>query len=499
MHVTFSIAAFFSLWWRVHVHHTVSFSIAVFFWFMVQSLLDERFVAAKTQRRQHKTRPIKDLYTQNNIAGTNMDGSATHDTMLGEMKKVFMFKFTWLGSNASAASFAASFELLRELKLGAPVGQYAKTTKALMALVEQLSKTTKVWMGNIKLLKPGSSFDLNVCNRGRHDVYKAVIAWTQLLLATPPRTPLQLFVTSRSDVDHAVNTLRFALNKSNVCREEFAEMPLALRNNARVATIAIEAYAHEWEDVGPELLSNKAFMTKHISKSRAPFKYGDILWSWKPLKYAGENLKQDADVVELAVLQNPEAYLLAASTLQQDEAFVIRMVKRNYFVFEHAAKHFGNNKNVALASVTNNGLALQWASSNLREDKEVVLASVANCGVALQWASSNLRKNRQVVLASVTNNGRALQWASSDLRKDNGLICVALKTCPSAVKHSDQSSTLECMAAACLINGKAFSQIPRIEEERRHLIRLMIRNMSQQKKDDDDEKRKLESLVNDKK
>lgn len=373
-----------------------------------------------------------------------MDGSATHGTMLGEMKKIFMFNFTWLGSNASAASFAASFELSRELALGAPVGQYVTTTKTLMALVERLSKLTGLWSGNIKLLAHGSCFDLNVCNRGRHDVYKAVIAWTQLLLATPPRTPLQLVVTIRSDVDLAVNKLLVALNKSNVCRKEFAEMPLALRNNARVATIAIEAYGHEWEDVGPDLLSNKAFMTKHISKS------------WFTLKYAGENLKQDADTVELAITQNSDAYLLAAPTLQQDEAFVIRMVKRNYHrVFYHAAKYLGNNKNV-------------------------VLESVASCGVALRWASSNLRKDRDVVLAAITNNGRALQWASSDLRKDNGLIFVALKTCPSAVKHFDH--TLEFMAAACLINGKVFSQIPFIEEAKRHNIRLMIRDMSRQQK-----------------
>ena len=64
------------------------------------------------------------------------------------------------------------------------------------------------------------------------------------------------------------------------------------------------------------------------------------------LKYAGEELRADKEVVMTAVKQN------------------------GYYALEHASEELRGDREVVLAAVKNNGSALEYASEELKKDPE---------------------------------------------------------------------------------------------------------------------------------
>ena len=412
--------------------------------------------------------------------------------MAAQSGGVRMVGVVWLGSNVRVGSFklAGKTEICtcRLCSLGDLCYSYVnQRNRMLVALVNTLSQMIKVEPGDIKLLaKRESSQDLNVHGASRKILDKTINAWARLL--NSPQAPLNLFVTHRSNADLAVNRLLLArdYDKTSVYWK-FMDMPLDLRSNVRVVRVAVDLDNRCWDDVGPDLLSNKAFMMHYILKNS------------KILERAADNLKKDIyvvlaavekhglalqwasidvrgnkDVVLAAVANNGQALQWASEELRGDKDVVLASVVSNGSVLKWASEKLRGDKDVVLASVTNNGRALQWASIDIRGDKDVVLASVTNNGNALQYASLELRGDRDVVSAAVRSNGQALQWARDDLRKDNDLIFLALETDPTAVKHSDRQHQLEFWAAACLVNGKSFSKMPWTDPARQHTVRLMI-------------------------
>ncbi|MBF8263256.1 MAG: hypothetical protein HW387_921 [Parachlamydiales bacterium] len=86
--------------------------------------------------------------------------------------------------------------------------------------------------------------------------------------------------------------------------------------------------------------------------------------------------------------------------------------------FQYASEALKNNREIVLVAVQQNGMALQYASEALKNNREIVLVAVQQNGRALQYASEALKDNREIVLVAVQQNGAALQYASEALRHD---------------------------------------------------------------------------------
>ena len=190
--------------------------------------------------------------------------------------KVRVIRVFWLGSNVRVLGFKFARETTlcdamshdcEELYLCQPRNAWTCIRCAsvlLETLVERLSCQIDVAPGDIKLMhQHDTKQDFNIIQTGRFDKWQTTVAWTKLLTATSPKTPLRLFVTRRSNVDLAVNKLQVAIEDRGRCENEFAQMSVALRNNIRVARVAIKGRAF-LGDVGPLLRSNKAFMTDYV-------------------------------------------------------------------------------------------------------------------------------------------------------------------------------------------------------------------------------------------
>ena len=101
--------------------------------------------------------------------------------------------------------------------------------------------------------------------------------------------------------------------------------------------------------------------------------------------------------------------------------FIIKLIKsEGYFVLLYAGEEHRNDKDIVLEAVRESGYALQFASEELRNDKEVVLESVKQIGDALHYASKELQDDEEIVLEAVKNDGFALNYASERLKQKLG-------------------------------------------------------------------------------
>jgi hypothetical protein len=66
-----------------------------------------------------------------------------------------------------------------------------------------------------------------------------------------------------------------------------------------------------------------------------------------------------------------------------------------------------NDKEVVMVAVAQDGRALRFASDALKNDKEVVMVAVAQDGRALEYASDALKNDEEVVMFAVAQGGRA--------------------------------------------------------------------------------------------
>ena len=148
--------------------------------------------------------------------------------------------------------------------------------------------------------------------------------------------------------------------------------------------------------LGPSLFyfSELVFRVRVRVYRVASFESESALFTFgKALKFASENLKDDLEVVLVAVTQNGEA-------------------------LEYASwPRLRANKEVVLVAVKNSGTALKYSSRNLKNDKEVVLAALEQNGIGPLYASDDLRADKEVVLEAVAQNTNSLYFASPDLRE----------------------------------------------------------------------------------
>jgi len=146
------------------------------------------------------------------------------------------------------------------------------------------------------------------------------------------------------------------------------------------------------------------------------------------------------------------------------------------------AKELKNDKDVVLIAVTNNGLALQYASETLKADKEIVLAAIKNHAAALEYASTilksdveivetalkcngrallhcsdSLKANVEIVTIAITTNGSALEYATEEIRRDKKMVLLAVENNPSSLKYAMDglNEDKDCLHAAGLVETKS--------------------------------------------
>mmetsp|Transcript_38044 Transcript_38044/g.89003 ORF Transcript_38044/g.89003 Transcript_38044/m.89003 type:complete len:276 (+) Transcript_38044:115-942(+) len=104
---------------------------------------------------------------------------------------------------------------------------------------------------------------------------------------------------------------------------------------------------------------------------------------------------------------------------------------KNGLYLLHAPEDLRNDREIVCLAVAETPTALQHASLLLRADKEVVMTAVSHSdytdGAVLRFASAALRADRDIVLTAVNQNWHELRFADETLRSDKDIVLAAMR------------------------------------------------------------------------
>ena len=137
------------------------------------------------------------------------------------------------------------------------------------------------------------------------------------------------------------------------------------------------------------------------------------------LRSAAPNLRDDAEIVFLAVTHTPEALRSASSRMRANVDTVSRIVAVQPRAFAHASRSLRyHHRGIATAAVTAVPEMLRYCGASLQDDPAIVMAAVEVRGGALRFASNARRTDPDILEAVTRNNVRSLTFATP-VARDN--------------------------------------------------------------------------------
>lgn len=181
------------------------------------------------------------------------------------------------------------------------------------------------------------------------------------------------------------------------------------------------------------------------------------------LNYASPNLKENDEIIEIALKQNPEAVEFAANKYKENKEFIKNLLQTNQTLFRHASEILKNDKEYVLELLkqdyTSMGTLFKYAGDNLKEDRELVMSAVYKKGGNLRFVSPKYQDDEDIVSIAVNNTGYAIRYASDRL-KDNRQIGLLAANKSHGTSIEDLSPRLrddkELILKALVFNDYAF-------------------------------------------
>lgn len=192
--------------------------------------------------------------------------------------------------------------------------------------------------------------------------------------------------------------------------KQLEEMDDELKNNKEVVIVAVNLEGFAIDYASPTLKNDKEVVLTAINQN------GNALGS------ASENFKNDKEIVLAAMKENYYAFNYASEILKNDIEFILNVINISGAILAFLSDEFKNNKQVVLAAVNQEGEALEYASENLKDDKEVVLAAVNKWGGALEFASHTLKNDDEVAFAALKNDSSSLSFVGETLKGDHKFL-----------------------------------------------------------------------------
>ena len=197
--------------------------------------------------------------------------------------------------------------------------------------------------------------------------------------------------------------------------------------------------------------------------------------------------------LELITQDNAQKLENAPEHILADKDFMIKAGKRNGFTLKYASDELKNDAEVVLAAINGgdewgcSAKALEFASDELKDDKSIVMTAVSRHGEALCFASDRLRCDRDVVMAAVDQSGWALEYTSDELRNDEEVVLTAIQGWDGfcnysfAMKHASEElkSNKEFMIKAIeLTEGEAFAEASDALKNDKEIVLIAVKNCS---------------------
>lgn len=126
----------------------------------------------------------------------------------------------------------------------------------------------------------------------------------------------------------------------------------------------------------------------------------------------------DRDITVEAVSAFGSNLYNTSCPLRDDYDIVLLAIKDDPWAINAASPRLKNDKSLALQAVSSDGWTLAHISEELKDDKEVVTQAILNYPLSIQHASQRLRGDCDIMKLAVKLDKRTLYFASQELKDE---------------------------------------------------------------------------------
>jgi hypothetical protein len=102
------------------------------------------------------------------------------------------------------------------------------------------------------------------------------------------------------------------------------------------------------------------------------------------------------------------------------------MMRINGELLQHVSDELKDDYEIVNIAVGNNANALRFASNELRDNREIVMKAVKNNPKALKFASIKLRSDREVVMEAIKKSKNGLVFSLYNFSNDNEIMLIII-------------------------------------------------------------------------
>jgi predicted nucleic acid-binding Zn-ribbon protein len=200
---------------------------------------------------------------------------------------------------------------------------------------------------------------------------------------------------------HCVNTLCYSLER----------LPFKYRNDKDIvlAILNDEDDVYSFRYASEELRNDKEIVSLAVSKNGSA------------LQYASKELRNDKEIVMLA---GPQHFEYASDDLKKDREFIIH----SDIGLEFVSDELLHDRPFVLTKIKQSGYELNHLPDEFLDDKEIVLIALKDDGYNIDYISDTLKTDREVVLTALYySRWDVLDYAAEELFEDKSFMLEAIK------------------------------------------------------------------------
>ncbi|EFC42195.1 predicted protein [Naegleria gruberi] len=194
--------------------------------------------------------------------------------------------------------------------------------------------------------------------------------------------------------------------------------------------------------------------------------------------FLNENLRSDKEIILAGLKTN---FFSIPDDLKRkfknDREFILEAVKQSIIPLKHTCSILKDDLEIMKLAVMTDPTVIELASERVRNCKEIALIVVSLRGDLLKFLSVEMRNDRDVVLAAIRNKADSIYFASNDLIQDNLCILEAIRnglSCSFFITHQasitmDLEMVLEALkrneCGICALLKQLLSPLVEMKEE----------------------------------
>ena len=221
---------------------------------------------------------------------------------------------------------------------------------------------------------------------------------------------------------------------------------LALRSDKASGLALVQQAPWCFFHLGDNLKEDRQVVELAVSQSVHVFKTCDAKWRadrqvvmkasvhGRGLQMVAEELRNDQDVAMAFCAASPSTFRHASPRLKNDKQLALRLVGK-YNLLNHFSLALRNDKQVVLSAMQKKPSAFQFAGSILQADKQVAMKAVRANGMLLRFADPVLKHDLDVVFQAVTKHGESIAYACPSMRNDLRIASQAVRQCGQALLY----------------------------------------------------------------